>query len=67
MGKNAPNNINVTNLFNGSTGVQSTFMYSTTNSVPLIDTIATNIKAAAANSSSGVSSLGGLVDNSLSS
>jgi len=63
---NAPNNINVTNLFNGSTGVQSTFMYSTTNSVPSIDTIATNIKAAAANSSI-VSSLGGLVDNSLSS
>ena len=64
LGVNAPNSIIVTSLFNGSTGVVSTFLYNTTNSLPLASTITTMIAAAAASTSA--QSLGGLVANSLS-
>ena len=63
MGANAPNSIIVTNLFNGSTGVSSTFVYSTVNSVPSITAITSAITNAAANSSF-ASALGGFVAGS---
>jgi len=65
LGANAPNKITVTNLFSGSTGVSSTFVYSTASATPSISTITTAITNAAS-SSSYAASLGGFVSGSLS-
>ena len=64
MGANAPNSIIVTNLFSGSIGVSSTFVYNSTSVAPLISTITTAITNAT--NSSFAALLGGFVSGSLS-